>query len=522
MANAWMVRAGREGERETDALEQSLIIAGWPEMGDLTQFTTRRELHAAVREAYPHRSRTVVANWTGQLWRLVHIIEVDDFVVVPLRTTVPDHVAIGRIAGGYQYRQDAPSDRRHVRPVNWIQRAQPRSAIEQDLLYSLGSLLTIFQLRRNGAARRIAAIAETGADPGATTEELSNNEWVTPDDLIARAAAAENGLTMTTRELLAEWGAGRRTSAAVAIIQRDLAENGLTTVPPFTEGWIGRTIRLVKSGAEADDTTDETATEKLLDEQNDETSGDDLAEEEVPGKPFTLRFGNLLRSEAAVVCVRSTDSIALAQTLMLRHNYSQLAVINEDGTFRGAISWESIAKTHMSNNGAQEVEQATRLVPVAEYDELVLPRIEEISSRGFIFVRSGDGKTTAGIITAADLTNRFGEIAKPFTMIEECERRLNRRVSKKIPPDAISAATNKKHKSAEKLTFGAYPHVLKEEEHFNLLGWPLDHAQFIDQIREVAKIRNNMMHFSPDPIPTDEWGAIDGLLAMLHAVDPQP
>jgi restriction system protein len=31
-----------------------------------------------------------------------------------------------------------------------------------------------------------------------------------------------------------------------------------------------------------------------------------------------------------------------------------------------------------------------------------------------------------------------------------------------------------------------------------------------------------MMHFSPDPIPIDEWGAIDGLLAMLDAVDPLP
>jgi len=46
---------------------------------------------------------------------------------------------------------------------------------------------------------------------------------------------------------------------------------------------------------------------------------------------------------------------------------------------------------------------------VAEYDELALPRIEEISSRGFIFVCSGDGKATAGIITAAaDPTSRFG------------------------------------------------------------------------------------------------------------------
>jgi restriction system protein len=38
---------------------------------------------------------------------------------------------------------------------------------------------------------------------------------------------------------------------------------------------------------------------------------------------------------------------------------------------------------------------------------------------------------------------------------------------------------------------------------------------FLDQVRSVVRIRNRMMHFSP----TDEWGAIDGLLAMLHAVD---
>ncbi|WP_435126095.1 hypothetical protein [Micromonospora tulbaghiae] len=101
MTTAWMVRAGREGEREADDLEHSLVIAGWPEVGDLSHVATRRELHAVVRAAYPNRSRTVVANWTGQLWRLVHVIEADDYVVLPLKT-VPDHVAIGRIAGGYR------------------------------------------------------------------------------------------------------------------------------------------------------------------------------------------------------------------------------------------------------------------------------------------------------------------------------------------------------------------------------------------------------------------------------------
>lgn len=207
--NAWMVRAGRDGERENDALQQSLVIAGWPEMGDLTQYTSRGELHAAVRAAYPHRSRTVVANWTGQLWRLLQVIAVGDLVVMPLKT-VPDSVAIGRVTGGYQYKLDAPPDRRHVRPVAWIRPTQPRSTIRQDLLYSLGSLLTICQLRRNGAARRIAALAETEVDPGPTEEELSADGWATPDDFLARAISSDDGLEVSIRELLAQWGAGQR------------------------------------------------------------------------------------------------------------------------------------------------------------------------------------------------------------------------------------------------------------------------------------------------------------------------
>ncbi|WP_112642759.1 CBS domain-containing protein [Micromonospora saelicesensis] len=515
-----MVRAGRVGEREADALAESVVIAGWPEVGDLTNVVTRRELHAVVRAAYPNRSRTVVANWTGQLWRLVRVMDVDDFVVIPLKT-VPDHVAIGRISASYRYRRDAAPDRRHVRPVEWIRRALPRSSIEQDLLYSLGSLLTICQLRRNGAARRIAALAATGIDPGPNSDELSSNEWVTPDDFIAQAAAADDGVELTIRELLAHWGAGRRTSSAVAVIQRDLGESSLSAVPPFTEGWIGSRIRVVKSGAEADDSIDETATEKLIEEE--ESPGSEEAESEdddlLPEKPFTLRFGNLLRSDVAVVAVKPNDSVVRARSRMLGRNFSQLAIIDEDGTFHGAVSWESIAKAQMTYQAVPTVMQAKQAAPLAAYDDLVLPRIDDISGEGFIFVRSRDGKAIAGIVTAADLTTRFGEIARPFTMIEECERRLNRRVKAKISDEEIKAATNNRHRSAETLTFGSYGHALREEKHFLMLDWDLDHGEFLEHVVEVAKIRNRMMHFSPDPIPP-EWGAIDGLLAMLRAVDP--
>ena len=513
MANAWMVRAGAQGEREQEALNQGLVIAGWPEMGDLSQFATRKDLRVAVRSAYPDRSSTVVANWTGQLWRLVHDIEDGDLVVIPLKT-VADHIAIGRIAGPYRY-SEASDDWPHVRPVEWIRKAVPRPAVQQDLLYSLGSLLTICQLRRNGAARRIAALAETGTDPGPTPEDLSSSEWVTPTGFLERALAAEDGLKITVRELLAEWGAFRRTAGAVAAIQSDLSDSTLTTVPVFTEAWIDDTITVIRTGADSDDPASE-----LLDEPASTDEDDD--DEPAVGKPFTLRFGNFVRAGTVVVSVRPSDTLALAQTLLLRYDFSQLAVVDEEGTFRGAISWETIAKTAMAKRDATLVSHATQIVAAAEHGEPVLPRLEEISNRGFVFVRSTDGKAIAGIVTSADLTDRFGEIAKPFSMIEECELRLRRRVAARMSDEIVAKATNKRCKSVDRLTLGAYPHLLAEQEHFDMLGWPLDRRQFVAQISSVAKIRNGMMHFSPDPVPTRDWGEIDGLLAMLRAVDPIP
>ncbi|MFI6071458.1 hypothetical protein ACIA5C_07690 [Actinoplanes sp. NPDC051343] len=188
---------------------------------------------------------------------------------------------------------------RHIRPVHWIRRQQPKSNIRTDLQHSIGSLLTICQLQRFGAARRLAAIAETGADPGPTEDELS------------------------------------------------------TTTPPVTEGSIGETIQVIKSGVEANDTTTGTLRG---------TGGRSAASSPPPISP--------------------TDSVSSPNPSLRSKNANAACIA---------------------------------------------------ASRS-IFLR------------------------------------------RPLPP-------------------------------------------FLDQVRSVVRIRNRMMHFSPDPIPTDEWGAIDGLLAMLHAVD---
>ncbi|MEV0714038.1 hypothetical protein [Asanoa sp. NPDC050611] len=249
MTAGWMVRAGRTGQREEEALREGLVIVGWPELDDLTPCRTRDELREQVASVYPEASRARIGNWTGQLWRIRGLMEVGDLVVTPLRTH-HDQIAIGRIAGPYRYRSDAPRGFQHVRDVEWLRQVK-RSKIQQDLLDSLGSLLTVCEIKRYGAVRRLAQVVADGVDPGAATSDgaaLGD----TPRELMAAAAAADAGqpLTLTIRELISRWGFARRTARVVARIESDLADAGLATRPPFSEGWIGNRIALIQVGEE--------------------------------------------------------------------------------------------------------------------------------------------------------------------------------------------------------------------------------------------------------------------------------
>jgi restriction system protein len=162
---AWMVRAGRSGEREQWALDRGLTGAGFHEVADLTKAQAREQVQEAVGAAYPQDKPTAVRNFAAQLWALRGRMSKGDLVVMPLKLT--PQIAIGRITGDYAYLADEPDpSRRHVRPVEWIVTDVPRSVIKQDLLYSMGAFSTVCQISRNDAEARLSAIVDTGSDPG--------------------------------------------------------------------------------------------------------------------------------------------------------------------------------------------------------------------------------------------------------------------------------------------------------------------------------------------------------------------
>lgn len=241
---AWVVRAGENGEREHAALEEGVLLAGWQGLGDLTDIATREDIKTAVAAAYPDEGPYTVGNWTGQLYRFVHEIQPGDFVVLPLKSW---RVAIGRVAGGYEYRADAADGLRHVRRVEWLVKDIDRQSIQSDLQNSMGSLLTVFELSRFGAAERIAALAEGEPDPGRPDADEFAASLTEPTKLYeeVRRRASDEPLTLSIRDFLAIWGIQRRYPAAVEQIKNDLDERGLVTVPPFTDGSIDSKIAVL-------------------------------------------------------------------------------------------------------------------------------------------------------------------------------------------------------------------------------------------------------------------------------------
>ncbi|MGW2307914.1 CBS domain-containing protein [Actinomadura luteofluorescens] len=503
---AWLIRGGRDGEREGRALSEGLAIAGWAEAGDLSRCRTWAELTAALQRTYPEAGRNLIGNWTGQLWKFTTEIQEGDLVVMPLKTN-QGFLAVGRVAGPYEYRGDELEDFRQVRRVDWIRPDVPWSVIRPDLRASLGSLLTVCGLTRNDAARRIAHLAEQGNDPGIAGEEQATSA----EELLEDAASRDpsNPRTLTIRSLLEHWGWERRTAPVISIIKKDLAAQGLTTRPPFTEGSVGDVVALVRLGAEPGTDT--------------ETEGDTADTEDVSEPdPMTLRLGRL---PARLVSVPSTADLTFAKTLMVMRQFSQIAVIDEDGTYHGVVSWESIGRAHIASDDPS-LESATASALVVDHDAPLLDQISVIYDRGFILVRDADRFRVTGILTASDLTRQFGTLARPFVLIEEAENRLRRAAEEVFTVDDLKDAVANHQKArvtrAADLTFGNYVYLLQNEDRWAKLGWKLDHDQFIELLTTVRNTRNELMHFTEDPLADEQYAAVEGLLELLRTADPRP
>jgi restriction system protein len=176
----WMMRAGRHGEFEDLFLTASRIYLTWGDTlpGDARRVTARSEIAETLRQRWPNASDGQVRNHAGQIWAFLTAMKVNDLVVVPSKKKPELH--FGVIRTDPQFDPAAEPDYRHYRDVTWL-RDIPRAAMDKDILYSLGAIMTICEISRNDAEARIrrmlqlpvAKAAPAAASPEAPREETA-------------------------------------------------------------------------------------------------------------------------------------------------------------------------------------------------------------------------------------------------------------------------------------------------------------------------------------------------------------
>jgi len=118
---------------------------------------------ALVKDTKPEFKPRQAGNVAGQLWPFAIAMKVGDIVVLPRKLT--SQVALGTVAGPYKHAK-VGGQYRHTRPVKWVRPDVPRTAFRQDLLYSFGTFMTVCNISRNDAERRIAEVLTGKVDPG--------------------------------------------------------------------------------------------------------------------------------------------------------------------------------------------------------------------------------------------------------------------------------------------------------------------------------------------------------------------
>ena len=372
-------------------------------------------------------------------------------------------------------------------------------------------------LKRIGALsnprRRVWALTDAGRvlldmDPELAKETIRNEELEArrgkepkPEFFQEAKSGAADGTPsqLTVRQLIKHWGASRRGAALIERIRSALADHGLKTEPDFASVWVDETVSIVN--AVPQEIEGPSAVERL--------------------PPVTLTVSSLASANSDVAWINPSGELITAQSIMMRHDYSQLAVMTGPRDLKGAVSWESIAQERLRNPEAKLADCVIK-PHVVSTDDPLIQVVGLVIDHGYVFVRAHDGKV-GGIVTMADLSEQFVSLAEPFIQLGEIERWLRRGIDREFDPDELAELldpddVDREVESAGSLTLGELERLLEEPGSWARLGWPADRKEFVGALSEIRTIRNEVMHFSPDPLIDDDLKALRNMVKWVRSL----
>lgn len=347
---------------------------------------------------------------------------------------------------------------------------------------------------------------------------------------------------ITVRNFLEHFGAERRGAVKVEAIQNILDSLGLETEPNFQSAWIDELIRLrLKANASPQDgnslSTELPSSDDLENRECDETIlegtpsavSDALEQAEAAptsaelnalettttGESYdpTFRIGSLPAANKNPVVVGQDDPLNKAVTIMLQHDFSQLPVMQSEREVKGVITWKSIssrlALTSMESKLVRDYREDAKIV---EANRTLFDVIPLIAEAGYVLVRQSDRKIK-GPVTVSDLSLHLQALTEPFLCLREIELHVRNLIGSKVNSDDLSVLAEapknlRRPQGIADLTFGEYVRLLQNPVTWGKVQLQIDKGELTKLLEEVRVIRNDVMHFDPDPMTHDELSTL--------------
>lgn len=354
---------------------------------------------------------------------------------------------------------------------------------------------------------------------------------------------------ITVRDLLRMFKTERRGLNKVHDIKTALGSLGLETDPDFESEWIDAKIRIRlkdSSNVHEQEITVPTAENALDDQISDEEEEEETdAASIAPGSPATVpivissegegvvetkfseaqdptfRIGSLPAANKTLVTVGQDDALTKAVTKMWQNDFSQLPIMHGEREVKGMISWKSIASRYVIGGECCKVQHCRDDAQVVDGNGTLFDAIPTIVKHGYVLVRSQHDRRITGIVTASDLSLQFQQLAEPFLLLREIELHIRQLLQDKVTPDDLQALASDDAgapapKSISDLSFGGYLRLLQRPQVWSKLALNIDQAAMTSQLEEVRLIRNDVMHFDPDPMTPDQLGVLKNAAKFMH------
>jgi len=348
---------------------------------------------------------------------------------------------------------------------------------------------------------------------------------------------------ITVRDFLRLFSAERRGAVKVEEIKRILDSLGLQTEPDFETAWIDQPIWLrLRDGAfpqeiDAESTngldaegfdlgsTLSRVVEAVEQSESAPISPEPAATEEqadLDTSDPTFRIGSLPAANKTLLTVNQNDDVARAITLMLQHDFSQLPVMQGEREVKGVVTWKSIGSRKAFGSKCERIGDCQEDARIVDADRTLFDSIPLIVDHGYVLVRQHDRRIT-GIVTASDLSLQFQALTEPFLLLREIELHIRQIIRGKVTLEDLSLLSKQPPptrpiKDVADLTFGEYVRLFEDQKVWGKLKLSIDRVVLTNLLDDVRRVRNDVMHFDPDPMTTEELAILKRAVRLMQEV----